>query len=130
MKNELKKEFAAHVLDALNDGRLHEVSEIHHVCFNEDYYIIGYFEAEQWLMKHSTPFEAIGEVKEYENSNFGQVTTDFSSSEKVANMYAYIKGEEFLNSIDAISDNWDENLEDCEGLEDKLHEELESILND
>jgi len=32
-------------------------------------------------------------VQQYEQDNFGEVTTDLSSSEAVVNMYAYIVGE-------------------------------------
>ena len=35
-------------------------------------------------------------IKEYEQNNFGEVSTDFSDPEKVANMFAYIVGEEIL----------------------------------
>ena len=53
--------------------------------------------AEQWLKKdNSSIFEAIETIKDYEQSNFGEVSTDLSSSENVANMLAYILGEQIL----------------------------------
>jgi hypothetical protein len=69
---------------------------------NEDYFIIGYYKAEQWLKKDSI-FNAIEKIKDYEQSNFGQVTTDLSSSESVANMLAYILGEEILFNNDTYN---------------------------
>ena len=69
---------------------------------NEDYFIIGYYEAEKWLKKDSI-FNAIDKIKEYEQFNFGQVTTDLSSSESVANMLAYILGEEILFENDTYN---------------------------
>ena len=39
---------------------------------------------------------AIEKIKEWENDNIGEVTTDFSDPEKVCNMLAYIVGEELL----------------------------------
>ena len=36
-------------------------------------------------------------VKEYEEENFGEVTTDLSDPERVVNMYAYIVGEEVVH---------------------------------
>ena len=73
------------------------ISDLHHYLLNEDYFIIGSYRAEQWLKKDDiSSFEAIETIREYEQSNFGQVTTDLSSSENVANMLAYILGEEIL----------------------------------
>src|SRR5690606_1320967 len=92
------------LFDALSDGYLvgKEVSEIQQEVFNTDYFVIGYYESEQYLIQHEGVFNAIGEVKEYETANFGEVITDLSSSEHVCNMLAYIKGEELLNSLDTI----------------------------
>ena len=41
-------------------------------------------------------FEVIEHIREYEEFQFGEVNTDFSSPEKVVNMYAYIIGEEIV----------------------------------
>jgi hypothetical protein len=73
---------------------LEDISDLHHEIFNTDYYIIGRYQASQWL--GSDVFSAINEIKEYEQNNFGEVMTDFSEPEKVANMLAYIFGEEVL----------------------------------
>ena len=99
--NELKKDVASYMISQLEDqvGLDNYVSDLHHYLLNEDYFIIGYYKAEQWLKKDSI-FNAIETIKEYEQSNFGQVSTDFSSSEKVANMLAYILGEEILSESD------------------------------
>ena len=68
--------------------------ELHHECFNTDYYIIGTYKATQWLGEEV--FNVIEYIKEYENNNFGEVTTDFSDPEKIVNMYVYIIGEEIV----------------------------------
>lgn len=56
MNIELKKELLSHVIDELENIISYEndfdLSELHHRAFNEDYYIIGYYEANQWLKKH------------------------------------------------------------------------------
>ena len=44
-------------------------------------------------------FRCIEEIKEYEEWNFGEVTTDVSNSEKVVNMYVYIIGEYILEDV-------------------------------
>tara|TARA_B100000989_G_scaffold264342_1_gene216711 strand:- start:904 stop:1248 length:345 start_codon:yes stop_codon:yes gene_type:complete len=68
--------------------------DLHHYAFNEDYYIIGTYEAKQWLGDHA--FEVIDIIKDFEQDNFGEVSTDFSDPEKVVNMYAYIVGEQIV----------------------------------
>lgn len=79
-------------------------------AFNEDYYIIGTYKAEQALEEYGT-FEAIHEVKDYEEENFGEVNTDLSDPEEVANMLAYILGEQL---IEEIADEWDLDMFDDE----------------
>jgi hypothetical protein len=68
--------------------------DLHNEIFNTDYYVAYYSEANKWLGDHA--FEIIGIVKEYEEDNFGEVTTDLSDSTKVVNMYVYIVGEDLI----------------------------------
>ena len=80
-----------------------DISDIHFDLFNQDYYIIGYYKAEKWLKNNV--FQVIEFIKEYEQDNFGEVTTDLSNSESVVNMYVYIIGEQLLyqdNLLDEI----------------------------
>ena len=102
MKTSVKKELASVILDAINDGFVHDnnIDEIHHLTFNEDYFIVGYYQAKQWLKKHDIcVFEAINNVKEYEINNFGEFTTSINS-ESIVNMLAYIWGEELISELD------------------------------
>ena len=98
---ELKQDVKNYIIQQLNDdvGLDQHISDLHHYLLNEDYFIIGYYKAEQWLKKDSI-FNAIETIKNYENDNFGQVSTDLSSSENVANMLAYILGEQILYNND------------------------------
>tara|TARA_A100001391_G_scaffold202637_1_gene192770 strand:+ start:541 stop:924 length:384 start_codon:yes stop_codon:yes gene_type:complete len=98
--NQLKQDVASYMIAQLEDqvGLDNDVSDLHHYLLNEDYFIIGTYKAKQWL--GSVVFDVIETIREYEQSNFGQVTTDFSDPEKVANMYAYILGEEILSESD------------------------------
>jgi|TARA_R100000479_G_C6389274_1_gene204367 hypothetical protein len=81
-----------------NLNRHSDINELHHEIFNTDYYIIGTYEAKKWCGKNT--FEIIETIKEYEQFNFGEVTTDFSSAESVVNMYTYIVGEELLYKME------------------------------
>jgi hypothetical protein len=101
-----KQDVKNYIIQQLNDdvGLDQHISDLHHYLLNEDYFIIGYYKAEQWLKKDdSSVFEAIETIREYEQSNFGQVSTDLSSSENVANMLAYILGEEILYNNDTYN---------------------------
>tara|TARA_B100000963_G_scaffold316924_1_gene297037 strand:+ start:244 stop:639 length:396 start_codon:yes stop_codon:yes gene_type:complete len=96
----LKQDVISYMISQLGDqvGLDNDVSDLHHYLLNEDYFIIGTYQAKQWLSSYV--FDAIEAIKEYEQSNFGEVSTDFSDPEKVANMYAYILGEEILSDSD------------------------------
>ena len=108
--NELK----SLIIDAINDGRLTDkpVSELHHEVFNIDYFIIGRYEAEEWLKANGGIFHAIETIKDYENDNFGEVNTDFSEAEQVCNMYTYILGEQIVNDLRTVRNNQDEDFTD------------------
>ena len=101
-----KEDVKNYIIDQLASdvGLDQHICDLHHYLLNEDYFIIGYYQAEQWLKKdNGSIFEAIETIREYEQSNFGQVSTDISSSENVANMLAYILGEEILYNNDTYN---------------------------
>ena len=94
----LKQDVKDYLIQQLQDdvGLDNDINDLHHYLINEDYFIIGYYQARKWLEKESV-FEAIEKIKDYEQFNFGEVTTDFSDQEKTANMLAYILADEILN---------------------------------
>lgn len=126
MENKTKQELISCIIDAINDGRLNDkpVNEIHNEVFNTDYFIIGRYDAEQWLINNGGIFNAIETIKQYEQDMFGEVNTDFSEAERVCNMYVYILGEEVISEIKTIQDNWDYELN--EELKAELLAELNS----
>lgn len=76
------------------------IDELHHRLFNEDYFIIGYWEAKEWLKQNNLDaFDVIDVVQEYEKDNFGETNTAINS-EAMVNMYVYVRGEELLNQLD------------------------------
>jgi len=106
--------------DLLDDR---DQSDLHQVIFNESHYIVGYFQCKQWLGEDI--FEAIGMIKEHEEFNFGEVTTDLSSSEAVANMLAYILGEEAMEeAIETIKSEREDVVENAfDDLKIRIDEE-------
>ena len=124
----LKEDVKNYIIQQLNDevGLDNDISDLHHYLLNEDYFIIGSYRAEQWLKKDSI-FNAIEKIKDYEQSNFGQVSTDFSSSEKVANMLAYILGEEILYESDIYQQiQFDKNILEEDDIKNLIEDLKES----
>ena len=115
MENSIRVELAQHILNLVNDGVLTDDNreEWHFHAFNEDYYIIGYYLASEWLKAHGIgEFEAASTCNEYEKENFGEMSGKYDNSETTVNMLAYIYGEELLSDIDA------DNIEElAEGLQ-------------
>jgi hypothetical protein len=114
MQASIYKELLSHVIDTLeNQGTdTLDLDELHHLAFNEDYYIIGYYNAEQWLLKHDlTAFEAIAEVIEYHKEMFGELTFAPSdiNAEYIVNQLAYFYGEEVLSNYD-LDQSYDDLL--------------------
>ena len=116
--NEIKQYF----IDYLNDNSEHinsilgkdDIYELHHEAFNTDYYIIGTYKATQWL--GDEVFNIINFIKEYENDNFGEVTTDFSSAEDVVNMYVYIIGESLVSALHNTEYNLPKNFDSVQDM--------------
>jgi len=88
-----------------NDLTIKEVIEdedLHSKVFNEDHYIIGYYNAEQWLInEHGTnyTFEVLSYVQEQEREQLGEVETTFDNAETLVNHYAYWLGYEVIAEI-------------------------------
>lgn len=99
MKQSIKEELQAHVIDLIKDGAINEdnLEDAHHVAFNEDYYIIGYYQANEWLKEHGLDaWEAIQYVVEQEKGHFGEsslLPEDFNA-ERIVNLFVYYAGYE------------------------------------
>ena len=93
--DEIKEHFEDFIHNEGEEWVLEHKEELHHEIFNTDYYIIGRYEAKQWLGDNI--YEVIGRIVEYEQFNFGELTTDLSEPEKIVNMYTYIIGEDIVS---------------------------------
>lgn len=124
MKTKQIQSIIEHAID-----KIHELdccdyaADLHNYTFNKNYFIIGTHAAKEWL--GDSVFEAINCIKEYEQDNFGEVTTDLSDPERVVNMYAYIKGEELLCQSERLQEKWDHSL-DLADLK-KIADELDAL---
>ena len=107
MNNSILVELKAHVLSLINDDVLTDDNQgdWHLHAFNESHYIIGYYQCSEWLKQHNIDaFEAVSDIVEYEQGNFGEVYTKVDNSESVVNMYVYIQGEELFSGIDTLEE--------------------------
>jgi hypothetical protein len=106
-------DFSWYINKLISDG------DLHHEVYNTDYFIIGTYQAKEWMGNEA--FNIIGLIKDYEQDNFGEVSTDLSCPERVVNMYAYIIGEEVVR--DFIDNEWD-----AEEHEEELEEEQPELV--
>ncbi len=98
----MKKSVKEELLEYINDNKNDYSEELHFHLFNEDYYIIGYYQAQEWLDQHEiTVFEALETIREYEDFHFGECK-HYTNAEETVNMLVYIYGEELLCEMDLI----------------------------
>ena len=106
--DEMRREAIADIIDTLEGGYDGYYCDLHNEVFNTDYYIIGTWQAKEALNEYDV-FDAIETVREYEESNFGEVYTDVANPEALVNMLYYIIGEEVISDmydIAAFANNW------------------------
>lgn len=118
--NKARAEITEYIIDNIEDYEGLEIEDLHMNMFNSDYFIIGTYEAKNWIEKFDT-FEVIGFIKDYENDNFGEVHTNLSNPEEVANMFAYIIGGEIIQEV--IIDDFDD-FDDTDSIIEALEESL------
>jgi len=98
------EEIKLHAIDYIkeNDPSCY-ASELTNEIFNTDYYIIGRWDAEHWLIKNEGVFYNINLIKEYEEETFGENYFDrFDEPEHIVNMVVYILGSYILNQCKTI----------------------------
>lgn len=101
MKASIKQELLEHIEDCKKD--FDEIT--HYNLFNEDYYIIGYYKAEQWLKEHDlTVFEAIKICNEMQTEHFGEIQTTFDDAETLVNHMVYWYGLQLCEELNISTD--------------------------
>ena len=101
LTNEARKELISKAIETIQENELEGlcIEELHQRAFNQDYFIIGYQGAENWLVANYGIFAAIEKIQEYEKDIFGEVITNLGNSENVCNMLTYILGEEIIQDL-------------------------------
>ena len=118
-----KEEALEMALEVIEGGFEGDVSDLTHEAFNTDYYIIGTAQAEKALEEYGV-FSAIREVQDYEKENFGEISTDLSDPEKLANMLFYIVG---CDAVYQIANDIDEHEVDEENS-DKFISAIKELI--
>ena len=103
------------IIDALRNGDVHDIDDMHNDIFNMDYYDdinpnndVDKARALEKFGSSEEVFEGIGRVYTYEMDNFGEVYTKLGNPASVLNMLYYIAGEEVLYSINDLYDLYGE----------------------
>jgi hypothetical protein len=102
MNTTIKAELEAHAYDQIQELHVYnsenllqllEDGDLHHKLFNEDYYIIGYYQAKEWLKSHKVDvFEGIDYCKSNEIDHFGENHTNYDNEETLVNHIVYWAG--------------------------------------
>ena len=88
MKNTIREELENYIAQCKEDGLT-----MHHEMFNDSYYIVGYYEASEWLKEHGLgELEAVGICNDFERDHFGEIHTTFDNPETLVNHLAYWYG--------------------------------------
>lgn len=79
-----------------------EDDDLHFNVYNSDYFIIGYYNAEQWLIKDNRnyTFQVLEYVQEQSGEMFGTIEK-ITDAEKLVNLYAYWLGYEVIADLQA-----------------------------
>ena len=76
--------------------------DLHFKVYNSDYFIVGYYNAEQWLIEddRNYTFEVLGYVQEKSEEMFG-IIEKITDAERLVNLYAYWLGYEVIAELQA-----------------------------
>lgn len=111
ISKEIFEQHVAMIVDAyVVDERIseHNLADIHQEVFNTECFIIGRYQASEWMKKHNIDaFQLIEFVQSYERSNFGETNTKLNS-ESMVNMFSFIVGEKVLFELDLYCEDFEE----------------------
>lgn len=125
-----REEILSDLLDTVNflieDGGNADTEHMFNGTFNNDYYIIGTYEAKQALEQYGV-FEALEEITNRQIELSGEFTPDFvknfSDPERLANILYYLKADELCEQL-GLYDEEELNHEQLKELKNKIEKEL------
>lgn len=89
------------------------ICDLAHEMYNQDYYIIGTYQAKEFLKEN---FDEMIEALEYYKDNFGDQYPDVTDVEKLATYTVLVIAEQVIGeaSDDCKEDIWNDRLEEDE----------------
>lgn len=105
MNSSIKQELLNNLVEYIKqcDDDRTDFDDLHHEVFNEDYYIIGYHQASEWLKSHDVDdFRAIAYVIDQELDHFGESNLKPSdiNSEHIVNLLVYFAAFDIMPNCD------------------------------
>ncbi len=100
-------ELKEHLIDTVKEYPLTDdnICDAHYYAFNEDYYIIGYGRAKEWLERHNIDtLEAIDFIQRKSSEMYGEpqeVPTDYES---IVNQFVCFLGDEITPHAETVSE--------------------------
>lgn len=95
---ELKDEVKSVIQADIENYKGSSLEEAHQDMFNSDFYIIGTYQAKEWLTEKDV-FNCIDIVQSWEKDVFGELQSDLSNPEKLASLVIYSVGETILFEV-------------------------------
>jgi len=116
MNNTIKTELRYNLIEYVKhcDEDRTDFEDLHHEVFNEDYYIIGYYQANGWLKLHDVDaFKAIAYVIEQEYNHFGESSLEPQdiNAERIVNLLVYFAAFDIMPDCDLSNTSKTEILE-------------------
>ena len=105
MENSVREELLDYAIEQIAELDLDlNDDELHFKLFNEDYYIIGYYNASEWLKKHNIgEFEAVQLLNDLMMSYFGEIQEYDVNAETIVNQLVYFLGYEIMGELKDIN---------------------------
>ena len=86
-------------------------SDLAYEMYNNDYYIIGTYEAKQFLKEY---FDDMTECLEQHEEEFGETYPDITNPEKVATLLALFVAQDVLYESKTLDKCWNDRLEESD----------------
>ena len=116
---ELRTQIAKEIISIIGDYEGVYGCDLSNLMYNEDYYIIGTYQAKEFLKKY---FDDMIETLEKYQNEFGERYQ--ADPEKLATLVALFVAEEILSESEVLNKYWDNELE-AEQLKE-IKEELKN----
>lgn len=96
--NEIKQEVIKNILIDIDNYKGSDLESLFFDLFNSDYYIIGTYQAKEWLTEKDV-FNCIEIVTEWEKDVFGEIQSDLYNPEKLASLVVYSVADNLMNDL-------------------------------